>query len=235
MRSSTRSGAAALGACCPTASHRRPRPIAGSRFCGTAAAGRQSTIVWCWIASGRQPDGGRSGQPEHQDGRGGRPARLGCVQKDRGPQAPSPDRHRWPSARNQGAGRPCPGSRWRRRGSSGIRTPLPVHQEGVRRRRIRRWAFGPGEQDHHRGRPKGSGPARLRGAARSVGHRRFFGWITRNRRLYRDVEAGITSAKAFLYVAAVMILGRRLDRNRFTLVRRLRSSSPLRRASSPVR
>ena len=41
---------------------------------------------------------------------------------------------------------------------------------------------------------------------------RFFGWITRNRRLYRDVEASIASAEAFLYAAAAMILVRRLGR-----------------------
>ena len=41
---------------------------------------------------------------------------------------------------------------------------------------------------------------------------RFFGWITRNRRLYRDVEARIASAEAFLYAASAMILVRRLGR-----------------------
>jgi putative transposase len=41
---------------------------------------------------------------------------------------------------------------------------------------------------------------------------RFFGWITRNRRLYRDVEARVASAEAFLYAAASMILIRRLGR-----------------------
>ncbi|MHC2017766.1 transposase [Methylobacterium sp. CM6247] len=41
---------------------------------------------------------------------------------------------------------------------------------------------------------------------------RFFGWITRNRRLWKDPEATLTSAQAFLYAAAVMILVRRLGR-----------------------
>ena len=40
---------------------------------------------------------------------------------------------------------------------------------------------------------------------------RFFGWITRNRRLYRDVEARIAPAQAFLYAASAMILVRRLE------------------------
>jgi transposase len=39
---------------------------------------------------------------------------------------------------------------------------------------------------------------------------RFFAWISRNRRLWKDPEATLASAKAFLYAAAVMILVRRL-------------------------
>lgn len=39
---------------------------------------------------------------------------------------------------------------------------------------------------------------------------RFFGWISRNRRLWKDPEATIASARAFLYAAAVLILVRRL-------------------------
>ncbi len=38
---------------------------------------------------------------------------------------------------------------------------------------------------------------------------RFFAWISRNRRLLKDPEATIASAKAFLYAASVMILLRR--------------------------
>jgi putative transposase len=41
---------------------------------------------------------------------------------------------------------------------------------------------------------------------------RFFAWINRNRRLWKDAEATIKSATAFLYAAAVMILIRRLAR-----------------------
>uniref|UniRef100_UPI001FCC1E04 IS5 family transposase n=1 Tax=Methylobacterium sp. B34 TaxID=95563 RepID=UPI001FCC1E04 len=42
---------------------------------------------------------------------------------------------------------------------------------------------------------------------------RFFAWISRNRRLWKDPEASIASARAFLYAAAVMILVRRLARS----------------------
>ena len=41
---------------------------------------------------------------------------------------------------------------------------------------------------------------------------RFFGWISCNRRLWKDPEATLASAHAFLYAAAVMILVRRLGR-----------------------
>ncbi|MEN3209743.1 IS5-like element ISMex40 family transposase [Methylorubrum populi] len=41
---------------------------------------------------------------------------------------------------------------------------------------------------------------------------RFFAWISRNRRLWKDPEATLASAQAFLYAAAAMILVRRLGR-----------------------
>ena len=41
---------------------------------------------------------------------------------------------------------------------------------------------------------------------------RFFAWISRNRRLAKDFEATIDSARAFLYAASVMLLVRRIAR-----------------------
>lgn len=41
---------------------------------------------------------------------------------------------------------------------------------------------------------------------------RFFAWISRNRRLWKDTEATLASATAFLYAASVMILLRRIAR-----------------------
>ena len=41
---------------------------------------------------------------------------------------------------------------------------------------------------------------------------RFFAWIGRNRRLAKDFEASIDSGRAFLYVASVMLLTRRMAR-----------------------
>jgi transposase len=51
---------------------------------------------------------------------------------------------------------------------------------------------------------------------------RFFAWISRNRRLWKDPEATLASARAFLYAAAVMILVRRLARSARLLGRTLR-------------
>src|SRR5208337_1480333 len=41
---------------------------------------------------------------------------------------------------------------------------------------------------------------------------RFFAWINRNRRLSKDFEATIDSARAFLYAASIMLLVRRIAR-----------------------
>jgi transposase len=41
---------------------------------------------------------------------------------------------------------------------------------------------------------------------------RFFAWIGRNRRLAKDFEAAIDSARAFLYAASIMLLVRRIAR-----------------------
>src|SRR4051794_38012963 len=41
---------------------------------------------------------------------------------------------------------------------------------------------------------------------------RFFAWISRNRRLWKDPEATLASARAFLSAASVMFLIRRLAR-----------------------
>ena len=41
---------------------------------------------------------------------------------------------------------------------------------------------------------------------------RFFAWISRNRRLWKDPEATLASARGFLYAASIMLLTRRLAR-----------------------
>lgn len=44
------------------------------------------------------------------------------------------------------------------------------------------------------------------------GGERFFAWINGNRRLAKDVETTIKSARAFLYAASIILLIRRLAR-----------------------
>ena len=51
---------------------------------------------------------------------------------------------------------------------------------------------------------------------------RFFAWISRNRRLWKDPEATLASARAFLYAASVMLLVRRLAPSSYLSGRTLR-------------
>ncbi len=69
--------------------------------------------------------------------------------------------------------------------------------------------------DHHgRDRAQAAPSSRLCRASTPLGGRTVsFAWIRRNRRLWKDPEATIASARAFLYAAAVMILVRRLARS----------------------
>ncbi|MFJ7440457.1 hypothetical protein ACIQW5_22655, partial [Methylorubrum thiocyanatum] len=60
--------------------------------------------------------------------------------------------------------------------------------------------------------PLGSCPIQSQSGSRSAHVERFFAWISRNRRLWKDPEATLASAQAFLYAAAAMILVRRLGR-----------------------
>jgi putative transposase len=41
---------------------------------------------------------------------------------------------------------------------------------------------------------------------------RFFAWMSRNRRLWKDSDATLASARAFLYAASVVLLVRRVGR-----------------------
>jgi transposase len=57
-----------------------------------------------------------------------------------------------------------------------------------------------------RAQPQGPAPRQF------LTRQRFFVWIGRNRRLAKDFEATIDSARAFLYAASVMLLVRRIAR-----------------------
>lgn len=69
-----------------------------------------------------------------------------------------------------------------------------------------------GHDGHHRDRKKACRSGHLRGASRRWVVERFFAWISRNRRLWKDSKATLASARAFLYAASVMLLVRRLGR-----------------------
>jgi transposase len=74
----------------------------------------------------------------------------------------------------------------------------------------RRGQAGDGDPHHGRDRQKAARSGRLRGSSAPLARRALFAWISRNRRLWRDPEATLASAKAFLYAASVLI--RRLAR-----------------------
>jgi transposase len=56
---------------------------------------------------------------------------------------------------------------------------------------------------------------------------RFFAWIGRNRRLAKDFEASIDSARAFRYAASVMLLSRRIARHAWVSKPTLRAMAAL--------
>ena len=158
----------------------------------------------------RQPFGGGARQPKRQDDGGRRAEGLRRRQEDQGQKAPRPRRHRRsspgagnltrPTSRTATAAGPC----WRPRA-----TPFPSS------RRSSPTAATPGS-----GLPAPP-PSPLRSFADpdQVGFavqprrwvvERFFAWIGRNRRLAKDFEATLKSARAFLYAASIMLLTRRL-------------------------
>ncbi len=52
---------------------------------------------------------------------------------------------------------------------------------------------------------------------RRWGVERTLAWLNRNRRLAKDFEASIASAKAWVYIASVQLLGRRLACPKYNL------------------
>jgi hypothetical protein len=60
--------------------------------------------------------------------------------------------------------------------------------------------------------PQAEGSGRLCGASKEWVVERFFAWISRNRRLWKDAGATIKSAMAFLYAASIVTLVRQIRR-----------------------
>ena len=142
------------------------------------------------------------------------PRALRCGQEDQGAQAPRAGRHR------SGVGlvaRGASGDVSRTAMVAGLAVRLTrlvsVHREGLCRQRLRRREGRHGHRDRRRDRAQKPRSGRLQAVQpRRWVVERFFAWINRNRRLAKDFEASIASARAFLYAASVMLLVRRLAR-----------------------
>lgn len=96
------------------------------------------------------------------------------------------------------------GSRWGWPAACCLTTALSIHQEGLRRCGIPGSSCGQCHIHRHRDHPPPARPGRIRCAARTMAVECFFAWINRNRRLWKDTEATIASAAAFLDAASAM-------------------------------
>ena len=169
-----------------------------------------------------QPFGGGDRQPVGQDDGGRRAARLRRGQEDQGPQAPYPDRYQRVAGRGDGARRRRPGPRRRGAAAGSIRRPFPWL----------RHVFADG----------GYAGAKLQTALAALGNwtlqivkrsdtaqgfellprrwvvERTLAWLNRNRRLAKDFEALAETATAWLMLASVKLLSRRLAQSIINLL-----------------
>ena len=96
--------------------------------------------------------------------------------------------------------------------SAPVAALVPVHHEGVRRHGLC-WGWASyGHLDHRQIVRKPPDQVGFAVHPRRWVVERFFAWTSRNRRLWKDPEATLASARAFLYAASVMLLTRRLAR-----------------------
>lgn len=214
MASSTSCAAAFRGASCPRICPRKARSRLFQRVARQRAVRQhQPPLGHAGSRAGRAgslAQRRRARQPECEDHRERRPAGLRRGQEGEGAQAPGPGGHGWPRPGVRSPAGRRPGPRRGRAGAQALAPLLPVHRQGLRRRRLcRRQAASATfiAVEIVRKRP---------GQVGFVVHprrwvvERFFAWISRNRRLWKDPEATIASAKAFLYAASVMMLLRRI-------------------------
>ena len=164
------------------------------------------------VGSRGQPERRDYRQPERQDDRGWWPPRLRCGQEDQGAQAPRADGH------TNGRGlvlEAHPASIQDRDGGG----PLAVRL--TRLFPIEKVIADSGYAGEKVATATVIAVEIVRKSPDQVGFavqprrwvvERFFAWIRRNRRLAKDFEATIASARAFLYAASVMLLVRRLAR-----------------------
>ena len=138
----------------------------------------------------------------------GGPRGYDAGKKIKGRKRPRPRRHRRSSPGAGASPGRHPGPRRRRARAGPPR--LSLHREGLRRQRLRREAGCRRHRHRRRDRSQEPRPGRLRRPAPAWVVERFFAWIGRNRRLAKDFEATLESARAFLYAASIMLLTRRL-------------------------
>jgi transposase len=105
-----------------------------------------------------------------------------------------------------------PRPRWWRTASACLAARLPVHPAHLRRRRICREKVTRATSIAVEIVRKSPDQIDFAVNPRRWVVERFFAWIGRNRRLAKDFEATIDSARAFLYAASVMLLVRRIAR-----------------------
>ena len=103
-------------------------------------------------------------------------------------------------------------TRWWRAAAVRLTRLVSVHREGLCRQRLRRREGRHGHRDRRRDVRKSPDQVGFAVQPRRWVVERFFAWINRNRRLAKDFEATIASARAFLYAASIMLLVRRLAR-----------------------
>ena len=105
-----------------------------------------------------------------------------------------------------------PGSRRRRTASAGFTPHLPVHPAGLRRQRVCREKVAKATLIAVEIVRKNPDQVGFAVNPRRWVVERFFAWTGRNRRLAKNFEATIDSARAFLYAASIMLLVCRIAR-----------------------
>ena len=196
-----------------------PRQTVYGWFAALARRRRLETINHHLVMRDRErvgreasPSRRRHRQPERQDHRSRRPARLRCRQEDQGRKRhamvdtdgrPLVCRSILPRSRTATAPCRCCKPRVVASRSSSVSLPTPPMSATAS-------PMPPASPS----RSSASSPDQVGFAVhpRRWVVERFFAWINRNRRLAKDFEATIESATAFLYAASAMLLIRRLAR-----------------------
>src|SRR5712671_1471682 len=190
----------------------RRRLVREDQFCVAAASAR----------GGRprsEPIGGGHRQPIGQDHRerraawwslssgAAKPRPGGCCQEGQRPQAAHCDRYWWSAGRCRGAPGRCPRSRWCRAGHRGDPPAVSLAAPPVRRQRLQRPQPARGARQIRKWTieivKRTVDATGFQLLPRRWVVERTLAWLNRNRRLAKDFESSIASAKAWVYIASV--------------------------------